>query len=325
MTAAFMQVNRVGVELWPGAESMGYELTSEHLSITVADLGAHLASVVLRTEDEAGLMINVPYPPDSDGQGFFGCSVGRYANRIANASFELDGERYQLDANEGPNHLHGGSEGFQAYAWSADAETDGATGRVVLKHKSKAGDMGFPGKVQATAIFELTGNRLTVSYRAKVNAPTPVNLTNHTYWNLAGSGTLDGHHLTVHADHYVEVDEAGIPIAGPPAPVDNTRYDCRASRSLAEVVASGGYDRSFVFGDDATTHASLSHDSGRRIDITTNQIGMQVFTAKAANPTQGVALETQALPDTPNRPDFGDCTVRPDDKYFATTAFTFHS
>lgn len=326
-----MNVDRVGVALWPGAESMGYELTSGSVSIVVADLGAHLASVVLRLdpEDQNGeeLEITVPYPQGTTaGAGSHGASVGRVANRIAGSRFTLDDVEYELEANEGPNQLHGGPDGFASHAWSAEAETDGDVGRVILKHKSKDGDMGFPGKVQATAIFELADNRLQIDYRAKVDAPTPINLTNHAYWNLGGPGTLDGHELTVAAATYVEVDEANIPIPGPPLAVAGTRFDCRAPRSLADVVGDGGYDHCFVLDAEATTSASLAHSSGRRIEVTTNQIGLQVYTGQHLDAAmRGVALETQALPDTPNRPDFGDCTVRPDDAYLARTTFTFYT
>lgn len=320
-----MHVDRVGLELWAGAESMAYELTSDFVSVTVADLGAHLASVVLRLDGGEGVEITVPYPPGAEqGAGSHGASVGRYANRIAGSHFVLDDVGYDLEPNEGPNQLHGGPDGFASHAWSAEAEVDGEVGRVVLKHKSKDGDMGFPGKVQATVVFALTGNQLQIDYRAKVDAPTPVNLTNHAYWNLGGPGTLDGHALSVAAPTYVEVDDANIPLAGPPLAVQDTRFDCRTARSLADVVDVGGYDHCFVLDPAADIHASLSHVSGRRIDMTTNQVGLQVYTGQHLDPAvRGIALETQALPDTPNRPDFGDCTVRPGDNYLARTTFTF--
>jgi aldose 1-epimerase len=320
-----MNISRIGVELWPGAESMGYELTSDLMAITVADLGAHLASVVLRLDDNEEVQINVGYPPGAtDDTGYHGASVGRYANRIAGSRFTVDGVDHEVEANEGPNQLHGGPEGFNAYAWSTDAETDGDTGRVILRHKSKADDMGFPGKVQVTASFELTDNQLKIEYRAKVDQPTPVNLTNHVYWNLAGGGSLDGHELTLASAAYVDVDDANIPVPGPPAAVSGTRFNCQDKRSLGDVVAAGGYDHCFVLDRDAATHASLRHESGRGVDLVTNQVGLQVYTGQHIDPARrGVALETQCLPDTPNRPDFGDCTVRPGDNYLASTTFTF--
>jgi len=316
-----MNIDRVGVTLWTGAESMAYELTSEYLSITVADLGAHLAAVLMRLDDNNELAVNVGYPPGATSSvGYHGASVGRYANRIADARFELDGVEHVLDANEGPNQLHGGNEGFASYAWSADAETEGETGRVVLHHKSKAGAMGFPGKVHATAVYELTGNELKIDYRAKVTEPTPVNLTNHTYWNLGADGTLDGHELVIAAPKYLDIDEANIPVDGPPKPVDGTRFDCREPRQLSDVQTGGGFDHSFVLDPDAAVHTSLMHASGRRIDVTTNQVAMHVYTGSSQH---GVALETQCLPDTPNRPDLGDATVRPGDKYLSSTTLTF--
>ncbi|MDG1088293.1 MAG: galactose mutarotase [Acidimicrobiales bacterium] len=320
-----MNISRVGVELWPGAESMGYELTSDLMAVTIADLGAHLASVVLRLEDNEELQINVGYPPGAtDGTGYHGASVGRYANRIAGSRFELDGVGYEVESNEGVNQLHGGPDGFNAFAWSADSETDGDTGRVVLRHKSKFGEMGFPGKVKANVTFELAGNKLTISYRATADEPTPVNMTNHVYWNLAGEGTLDGHELTVAAAAYIEVDAANIPVLGPPAAVRGSRFNCNSGRSLAAVVEAGGYDHCFVLDADAKPQVTLRHESGRRIDIVTDQIGLQAYTGQHLDPNRrGIALETQCLPDTPNRPDFGDCTVRPGQDYLASTTFTF--
>ena len=304
---------------------MGYELTSDLMAVTIADLGAHLASVVLRLEDNEELQINVGYPPGAtDGTGYHGASVGRYANRIAGSRFELDGVAYEVESNEGVNQLHGGPDGFNAFAWSADSETDGDTGRVVLRHKSKAGEMGFPGKVKASVTFELTGNKLTISYRATADEPTPVNMTNHVYWNLAGEGTLDGHELTVAAAAYVEVDAANIPVPGPPAAVSGSRFNCNSGRSLTAVVEAGGYDHCFVLDADAKPQATLRHESGRRIDIATNQIGLQAYTGQHLDPSRrGIALETQCLPDTPNRPDFGDCTVRPGQDYLVSSTFTF--
>lgn len=320
-----MNIRRVAVELWPGAETMGYELTSEFLGITVADLGAHLSSVVLRLADDEELEITVGYPDHAvAGDGYHGASIGRYANRIAGARFELDGIEYELEPNEGPNQLHGGPGGFGSHAWSADAEQHGDTGRVVMRHTSKAGDMGFPGKVQATAVFELTANRLTIEYRAKAGEPTPINLTTHTYWNLGGPGRLQGHRLAVAAPAYIEVDEANIPVAGPPKPVEGTRFDHREPRALEAIEQAGGLDHCFLLDSDAPTHATLHHESGRRIDLTTDQIGLQVYTGLDLPPERrGIALEPQCLPDTPNRPDFGDCTVRPGDDYLSSTTFLF--
>lgn len=319
-----VNIRRVGVELWSGAESMGYELTSDLVSITVADLGAHLVSVVLRVDD-GELPVSVDYPPDAVGPtGSHGATIGRYANRIAGAAFDLDGVHHRLEPNEGPNQLHGGPVGFSSHAWSADAEQDGDTGRVVLRHTSKAGDMGFPGKVKAEAEFSLSADRLTVEYRASSDAPTPINLTNHVYWNLGGDGVPEGHRLQVAADAYVAVDEANIPVPGPPASVRGTRFNCNDGRDLDAIVDAGGYDHCFVLAADASPKARLQHVSGRAIEVDTDQIGLQVYTGRHLAPGRwGVALETQFPPDTPNRPDFGDCTLRPGDPYRSSTTFTF--
>lgn len=319
-----MNIDRVGVELWSGAESMGYELTSDAVSITVADLGAHLASVIVRLDGNEEQQLTVGYPAGATtSKGYHGASVGRYANRIAGARFELDGVEYALDANEGENQLHGGPDGFAGHAWSADAEVHGDTGTIVLRHTSKDGDQGFPGKVKATAEFQLVENRITIAYTAKTSAPTPVNLTNHVYWNLGDTESLDGHALEIVANEYVEVDDHGIPLPGPPLAVQSTRFDCRRPRQLTNVIGGGGYDHCYVLDAEATgPRAVLTHESGRRVEVTTNQVGLQVYTGQhLTDSTRGIALETQALPDTPNRPDFGDSTLRPDDAYFAETRF----
>jgi len=319
-----MNIDRVGVELWSGAESMGYELTSDALSITIADLGAHLASVVLRLDDNEEQQLTVGYPAGATTKsGRHGASVGRYANRIASARFELDGIEYALDPNEGANQLHGGPDGFDAHAWSADAESKGDTGRVVLRHTSKDGDQGFPGKVKAMAVFELVDNRIEITYTATSSAPTPVNMTNHVYWNLGDTGALDGHSLEIAANEYVVVDDQLIPVAGPPQPVESTRFDCRRARQLTNVIEGGGYDHCYVLDASADGPvAVLSHQSGRRVEVTTDQIGLQVYTGQHLNAhARAIALETQALPNTPNRPDFGDSTLRPGETYRANTQF----
>lgn len=318
-----MNIDRVGVELWSGAESMAYELTSDDLSITVADLGAHLTSVVIRLANNKEQQLIVGYPAGATtNKGYHGASIGRYANRIAGAHFELDGVAYDLDANEGANQLHGGPDSFAEHAWSADAEAKGDTGTVVLRHTSKDGDQGFPGKVKATAIIELTENRIRINFNAKTSAPTPVNMTNHVYWNLGETSSLDGHELLLAANEYVVVDDANIPVSGPPASVENTRFDCREPRQLATVIEEGGYDHCYVLDPGATPNAVLSHVSGRQLQIETDQIGLQAYTGQHLTERRAIALETQALPDTPNRPDFGDTTLRPDDVYRATTTFT---
>ena len=304
-----------------------WSLRSESVVVTIADFGAHLCSVAL-PDDGGSINVTVDYPAEgSQPSGYHGASVGRYANRIEGARFDLDGSTYYLVANEGSNQLHGGPAGFDKHNWVSDAEVIGDTARVELVHRSPDGDQGFPGTVSVAAVFELVGDVLSVEYVAHSDAPTPINLTNHVYWNLGGPGSLDGHDLMVQGGHYLRVDDAAIPLSGPPASVSGTRFDCRTSRPLEEVLQDGGYDHCFLLDrntEQAESAATLRHRSGRQIDVTTNQVGLQVYTGThLPADARGIALETQCLPNTPNRPDFGDATLRPKQTYRSYTSFGF--
>lgn len=317
-------VSRVQVPLWGDVVSPGWHVRSDALAVTIADLGAHVASVAL-VEGDREMPVSVPYPADAvSAKGYHGATVGRYANRIAKSRFVLDDREYVLTPNEGPNQLHGGPRGFSSQRWTGDAETMGGIGRVELHLESPAGDQGFPGTVSASAVFDIVDASLTITYLATSDAATPINLTNHTYWNLAGGGSLDGHQLAIGAASYVAVDDANIPVAGPPTTVTGTRFDCGPPRDVSQIVANGGYDHCFALDPDVDIATSLTHPSGRRLDVTTNQVGLQVYTGQHLDPqSRGIALETQCHPDTPNRPDLGDCTLRPGATYRNTTTFRF--
>ena len=326
-----MKVTRSEAQLWAGVISPTWLIESDALRVTVADHGAHVLSVVLLLRD-GDIEMSVPYPPGADSpKGAHGASIGRYANRIAQSRFTIDGTGYRLAPNEGPNQLHGGPVGFHLHDWHGDGEVVDDTATIELADRSPDGDQGFPGEVHVTARFALMGATLTVTYGAVTTAPTPINMTSHLYWNLSGGGRLEGHQLAVAAPAYVAVDEANIPLPGPPMSVEGTRFDCRAPRDVASVIATGGYDHSFALGPapsdlntDREPAASLIHASGRRLDLHTDQVGLQVYTGRHLAPDrQGIALESQCHPNTPNRPDLGDCTVRPGQTYRAATSFAF--
>ena len=284
-------------------------------SVEVPDRNGNVADVVLGFPDAASY-------PESRGS-YFGALVGRYANRIADGAFTLDGRAYRLARNDGPNHLHGGEEGFDRRVWDAEAADDHG---VRLSRVSPDGEEGFPGRLEVSATYTLDADgALRIDYRAVTDAPTHVNLTNHTYWNLsgAGSGPATGHELRIAAGRVTTVDGATMP-TGELAPVDGTRFDFRTSRPVGP-----GYDHNFVLDEDGSTAAELYDPvSGRVLTITTTEPGIQLYTGdhfdgKPYGPGEGIALETQHFPDSPNRPAFPSTVLRPGEVYASSTTYTF--
>ena len=250
-----------------------------------------------------------------------GASIGRYANRIAGASFSLDGTRYELVANDGPNHLHGGPDGWDRHEWTVVDETPAST---TFGYRSPDGDAGYPGTVDATATFSVDGDALTIAYAATTDRPTVINLTNHGYWNLAGVGPsasapIVDQVLTVAADRYLPVDDMGIPTGGLEV-VDDTRFDLRAGERLA------GVELDHCFAVDGPCR--LEHPaSGRSLEVATDQPGMQVDTGNHLHPPfevhGSVSFEAQRFPDTPNRPALGSARLDPGQTYRSQTTYRF--
>ncbi|MFK4064425.1 aldose epimerase family protein [Streptomyces sp. NPDC029674] len=259
---------------------------------------------------------------------YFGALVGRYANRIAGGSFVLDGRTYHLARNNGPNALHGGERGFDKHVW--DAEPAGAHG-VRLSRVSPDGEEGYPGRLAVSATYTLDGaGALRIAYEATTDAPTVVNLTNHTYWNLAGVGTGSalGHELRIAASRITPVDGDGIP-TGVYEDVAGTRFDFRAGRG-----AGPGYDHNYVLDKGVTAEpvevAELCDPvSGRVLTVATTEPGLQLYTADhfAAElpfaPGDGIALETQRFPDSPRRTHFPAAVLRPGEVYASETVYGF--
>lgn len=280
---------------------------------------------------------------------FFGCVAGRYANRIAGGTFTLDGETYQLPTNAGSVTLHGGVRGFDKRLWDAEPiSEDGAAG-VRLSRVSPDGEEGFPGNLTAAVTYRLDDeNRLRIDYRAETDKPTIINLTNHNYWNLAGegSGSTDGHLLQVNASRYTPVDERQIP-TGELAPVQGTPLDftsatafgARAREPHPQLLLGLGIDHNLVLdrepGDASLIAAAVLRDpaSGRTLTVWTTEPGIQVYGGNHLNGTiagasgrayrqgDGIALETQHFPDSPNHPAFPSTVLRPGETYRSTTIF----
>ncbi|MFF0585772.1 aldose epimerase family protein [Streptomyces sp. NPDC003781] len=284
-------------------------------SAEVPDRDGNTADVVLGFADLDGYVTH-PEP-------YFGALVGRYANRIAGGRFPLDGRTYALAPNEGPNVLHGGARGFDKRVWEVAAVADG----VRLSRVSPHGEEGFPGRLEMSVTYTLDGSgALRIGYEAVTDAPTVLNPTNHSYFNLSGSGHAGGHELRLAASRITPVDAGLIP-AGAPQDVSDTRFDFRRARKVGS-----GYDHNFVLDKGVTDTAEEVAElydpaSGRVLTVATTEPGLQLYTADHLGepfaPGDGIALETQHFPDSPNRPDFPSTVLRPGEVFRSETVYGF--
>ena len=333
-----------------------YTLTNAHgLEVKVITYGAIITSISV--PDRNGARANVALGFDNlhdyeTKNPFFGAIAGRYANRIARGKFSIDGREYTLPVNNGPNTLHGGIKGFDKQIWAAK-ETTGKNGTgLTLSYFSPDGEEGFPGNLDAKVVYTLTDDdALRIDYTATTDKPTVVNLTNHSYFNLAGegTGTIYGHVLMIDADSYAPVDETSIP-TGKLAPVAGTPLDFRAPKKIAagirsnhpQVVNGRGFDHCWALNRPSAADRSLVLGarlyeplSGRTMEVWTTEPGIQLYTGNNLNGTlygasgrayrQGDALclETQHFPDSPNQPGFPSAVLRPGETYETTTVHKF--
>ena len=313
------------------------------LSLKVPDRDGTLGDVALGYDHLAGYLAETPY---------FGAIIGRYGNRIGGARFDLDGESYVLAANNGPNHLHGGLAGFDKAIWDAEPFQSQEGVGVVFSRTSPDGEEGYPGNLSVAVTYTLTdGNELIFDYLATTDAATPVNLTQHTYFNLAGHGSGDvlGHRLTIHASRYTPVDGGLIP-TGETAPVEGTPFDFRSPHLVGERIAAdhpqitfgGGYDHNWVLDREGVAEGALAPAvrveepaSGRIMEVFTTEPGLQFYsgnfldggiTGKAGAVYRfrnGFCLETQHYPDSPNQPSFPSTILRPGEEYRSRTVYRF--
>ena len=275
------------------------------------------------------LVLGLPEPEDYAGpHPFIGSTVGRYANRIAHGRFSLDGRDYVLPTNNARHHLHGGPEGFHAQIWRTLSQSDH---EVVFAHTSPHGHAGYPGRLDARATYRLEEPfRLVIEFEARSDRPTPVSLTHHAYFNLAGAGDVRDHELTLSATHYTPTDEELIP-TGERAHVAGTVLDFREPAVIADRVGAEGLDHNLVLPPDACVHARLLHrESGVGLTIRTSEPAMQIYTgqhlddpaAGAHFPAYaGLCLEPQQYPDAPNQPAFPSPVLRPGDVYRSRTVY----
>ncbi len=309
-------------------------------SLCVPDRDGKIEDVVLGYDNLEGYIKDTAY---------LGAIVGRYGNRIAKGRFKLDGKEYQLTVNDGENHLHGGKVGFNKVVWEAKVlRWDTEDPALQLQYVSRDGEEGYPGTVTLKVTYTLTEkNELRIEYEGTTDKPTILNPTSHSYFNLLGNPkiTITGHTLMIEADSFTPVDKALIP-TGQILSVENTPMDFRTPTSIAlhigdadEQIAFGkGYDHNWVLRGSAgqvRKVAELSSSSGRVMTVYTDQPGLQFYTgnfldgsAKGKNGIAyahrtGLCLETQAYPDTPNKPSFPQVTLRPGQTYHQTTIYQF--
>ncbi|MFF9552705.1 aldose epimerase family protein [Methylobacterium fujisawaense] len=312
-------------------------------SLDVPDRSGKAADVVLGYNDLASYLTKGSY---------FGVSVGRYANRIRAGRFTLDGQTYTLATNDGPNALHGGAAGFDKRLWTITAVKGGAAPSVTLRYVSPDGEEGYPGTLTATATYTLDAtDTLTVTYEATTDKPTIVNLTNHSFFNLAGEGSgrsiLD-QTLTIPAERFTPVDATLIP-TGAYLPVAGTPFDFRKPTVIGarirdgrdeQIVRARGYDHNWVVTDAPTAEPHLvarveDPESGRILEVASNQPGVQFYTGNFLNATvvgksglayrqsDALALEPELFPDTPNQPAFGSARLDPGKTYRNVIAYRF--
>jgi aldose 1-epimerase len=324
-----------------------YSLADGKIEVRIMTYGGIVVS--LRTPDRNGKLDDVVLGCDSVGKyvaqtAHFGGIVGRYANRIAHGSFQLDGQTYSIPKNDGDNALHGGIRGFDKVVWSAKQISDG----VELTYVSKDGDQGFPGTLTATVRYTLSGSALRIEYSAATDKDTVLNLTNHSYFNLAGQGKGDvlGHVLKIDASRMTPVDATLIP-TGELKSVEGTPFDFRSPHAIGERIAANdaqlglghGYDHNFVLdhppGRLAEAAEVYEPTTGRILQVLTTEPGLQLYTGnfldgsitgkegRVYNRRFAFCLETQHFPDSPNHPSFPSTELKAGQKFHSVTVFKF--
>jgi len=302
-------------------------------SLIVPSRNGNFDDVLLGYSGLEGYLTNQPY---------IGVTVGRFANRIKDAAFTLDGNKYTLTANDGKNNLHSGPRGFDRLLWKAEAyeESDGVFVRFEIE--SPDGDCGFPGKLNAVVVYGLTkSNEIIADYHAKVDKPCPVNLTNHAYFNLTGEGkgNILSHEVLLYSSSYVEIDKYAIP-TGKLIDVKGTPFDFTQRKHIGTDLGKlTGYDHCFTVDGEAgklrPCAEVIEQDSGRIMKVFTTQPGVQFYTGNYLNNIagkqgsvyvkhSGFCLETQHFPDTPNQSGFPPCIADPENDYNEKAVFAFN-
>lgn len=322
-----------------------YTISGESMTVKITNFGGIVTSIIVPDRD--GKMDDVVLGFDSlkeyiSEHPYFGCIVGRYGNRIAEGKFELEGHPYQLAANNGKNHLHGGIRGFDKKIWNAKEYRNGDEAGIELSYTSPDGEEGYPGELKVRVIYAVTpDNELKIRYFAETSKATPVNLTYHGYFNLIGAGNGDilDHELMIDADRYTVVNDQLIP-TGELKDVSGTPFDFRKEKMVGKDMAmvDGGYDHNFVLNNNGkfAKIAVLKESSkGRQMEVYTDQPGVQFYGGNFLNGSltgkegekyykhYGLCLETQHFPDSPNQPGFPNTILRPGEVFQSSTVYKF--
>ena len=328
-----------------------YTLRNKGMEVDVLNLGAKI--VAIRVPDRAGHSVDIVLGHDSledyihSEEPYFGAICGRYANRIAQGKFAIDGAVYSLLVNNGPNALHGGQRGFNDVVWDVERYSDQ---ELVLSYVSADGEEGYPGELTVQVTYGLCpmSNHLLISYEAKTTKPTVLNLTNHTYFNLSGEGdaSVHDHRLLIHAQAYLPTDDTAIPY-GPPEAVAGTPFDFLAPHLIGERIDTDmdqlnwarGYDHTYIIdkplGEIGVHAICSSPKTGIELTIKSDQPGMQLYTGNwmsgnmrgkgdSRYPARAaVCFETQHYPDSPNKPEYPTTVLRPGETFRSQTSFGF--
>lgn len=325
-----------------------------NVEVTFMAHGGRIASI--KVPDAKGEVADVVIGYDTPEQAlagdlYFGALCGRYANRVVNGQFEIDGVAYQLECNNDKNHLHGGSDGFNNRVWEVEpVSIDRFAQACQLSLVSEDGDQQYPGQLDVKVIYGLTDdNEFVIDYAAETTKPTIINLTSHAYFNLQGasSGTIEGHELQINADRYTPISGEIGTVTGEIVPVEGTPMDFKAAKKIGLAVSSDheqvklvdGIDHNFVIDNyDGTLKLAatlVDPVSGRKMEVYTNQPGVQIYTGSHFDGSEtgkqntsiqkwaGVALETQIFPDSPNKDNFPNAVLRPGETYKHTCVYKF--
>lgn len=307
-------------------------------SLLVPDKDGKLSDVILGFDNVGGYLS----PEFRKSNPYFGALIGRYGNRIAKGKFTIDGNAYQVGVNNNGNSLHGGNVGFNQKIWTAKPGTSADGQTLTLTYLSKDGEEGYPGNLTVTVVYTLTAaNALKIDYTATTDKATPVNLTNHAYFNLALGQSKDvlAHQVTIPADRYTVVDDKLIP-TGELKPVKGTPFDFTTPHAIGERIAQvpGGYDHNWVLNQATGQHSAATvyePTTGRTMEVTTDEPGVQFYTGNFLDGSlkgkggvvygkhAGFCLETQHFPDSPNQPKFPSTILKPGQTYHTTTSYTF--
>ena len=329
-----------------------YQLKNEKIEVYITNYGARIVSLL--SPDREGIMGDVVlgFKSIADYQKaktpYHGCLIGRYGNRIAKGKFKLNGATYELPINNNENHLHGGPDGFHNQVWEVIAVNQNS---IVMTYVSKDGEMGYPGNLTVEVTYAVNGNELSIAYKAKTDKATPVNLTNHAFFNLAGEarGSINDHLLMINASHFIPVDEGLIPL-GEIQSVEDSPFDFRKAKTIGrdlnqqgsdiQLSRGGGYDHNFVLDKESQGSMSLAArvvdpKSGRQMEIFTEEPGIQFYGGNFMDGSDvgkygtkfkyraSFALETQHYPDSPNQPKFPSTILNPGDTYQTKSIYKF--